>query len=106
MPAVTAKKAKNSNRGSKPGEHRGGRKKGTPNKVTIELKDAARRYTQDALDALVEVLADGSDAARVAAAREILDRGYGKASQVIGNDPDNPLPQSLIVMLRDATQGS
>jgi hypothetical protein len=34
-----AKLARSSNRGSKPGEHRGGRKKGTPNKLTRELKD-------------------------------------------------------------------
>jgi hypothetical protein len=27
-------------RGSKPGEHRGGRKKGTPNKLTAEVKAA------------------------------------------------------------------
>jgi hypothetical protein len=37
--ATTAKVAKNSNRGSKPGERRGGRKKGTPNKLTTALKD-------------------------------------------------------------------
>lgn len=36
---MTAKQASNSNRGSKPGEHRGGRKKGTPNKLTAALKD-------------------------------------------------------------------
>lgn len=36
---VTAKVARSSNRGSRPGERRGGRQKGTPNKVTAELKD-------------------------------------------------------------------
>lgn len=35
----TAKVAKSSNRGSKPGERRGGRQAGTPNKVTAQLKD-------------------------------------------------------------------
>ncbi len=33
------KVAKSSNRGSKPGEHRGGRKKGTPNKNTQAARD-------------------------------------------------------------------
>lgn len=37
--AATAKVARTSNRGSKPGERRGGRQKGTPNKVTGALKD-------------------------------------------------------------------
>ena len=36
---MTAKVAKASNRGSKPGEHRGGRAKGTPNKHTAAIKD-------------------------------------------------------------------
>jgi hypothetical protein len=97
--AMNAKIAKTSNRGSKPGERRGGRQKGVPNKVTAELKDLARQYTQDALDALVEVVRGESDAARVAAARELLDRGYGKASQVLGSDPDNPLPNIFSVNL-------
>lgn len=39
MAAQTAKVARKSNRGSKPGEHRGGRVKGTPNKITGQIKD-------------------------------------------------------------------
>lgn len=34
------KRASNPNRGSKPGERRGGRKKGTPNKLTRSFKEA------------------------------------------------------------------
>jgi hypothetical protein len=36
---MTAKVVRSSNRGSKPGERRGGRQKGVPNKVTGALKD-------------------------------------------------------------------
>ncbi len=89
--AETAKVAKASGRGSKPGEHRGGRVKGTPNKVTAPLKEIARQYTQQAIEALVGVLAGGEGippAAQVAAAKEILDRGYGKASTVLSGDED------------------
>lgn len=89
---MTAKVAKSSNRGSKPGERRGGRKKGTPNKATASLKDIAREYTAEAVEALVHVLRTESGAAKVSAAKEILDRGYGKASQVLSGDEDgNPL---------------
>jgi len=79
-------------RGSKPGERRGGRKKGTPNKATRELKELAREYTAAALATLKTVMeGSDSDAARVAAAREFLDRGYGKAAQaIIGGGPDDP----------------
>lgn len=71
-------------RGSKPGERRGGRQKGTPNKATRDLKELAREYTAEALTTLEEVMkASESDAARVAAAKELLDRGYGKAAQTV-----------------------
>lgn len=80
----SAKVAKKSNRGSRPGEHRGGRKKGTPNKATAEIKELAQQYTAQALEALVRVMEDGeSEAARVSAANAILDRGHGKPSQSI-----------------------
>lgn len=82
---------KSSNRGSKPGERRGGRVKGTPNKATASIRDIARQYTDEAVKALVGVLSDESAAARVAAAKEILDRGYGKATTVIGGDTENPI---------------
>ncbi len=86
------KVAKSSNRGSKPGERRGGRQKGVPNKATAELKDLARQYTCEALEALVKILRESeSDQAKVSAAREVLDRGYGKATTVIGGDASAPL---------------
>ena len=34
-----------------------------------------------------------NEQARIAAAKEILDRGYGKATQPLANDPENPLTQ-------------
>ncbi len=87
----TTKVAKRSNRGSKPGERRGGRKPGTPNKATASIRDIAREYTAQAVTALVEVLKGGEaipPAARVAAAKEILDRGYGKATTILAGDED------------------
>jgi len=76
--------------GRKPGTPKtGGRQKGTPNKATAALRDIARQYTEEAVEALVGILRDGeTDAAKVAAAKEILDRGYGKATTVIAGDED------------------
>lgn len=37
----------NPNRGSKPGERRGGRSPGTPNKVTQEFRETVRRLLED-----------------------------------------------------------
>jgi hypothetical protein len=68
-----------------------GRPKGVPNKATAEIKDLARAYGPEVLERLY-ALAKGaeSEQARVAACKEILDRGYGKPSQsvALGQDPD------------------
>ena len=63
----------------------GGRPKGVPNKATAEVKALAQQYTEDAIEALVSIMqgAKQPPAARVAAAKELLDRGHGRAPQAI-----------------------
>ncbi|NPS37551.1 hypothetical protein [Pseudomonas aeruginosa] len=70
----------------------GGRSKGTPNKATIDVKVLAQQYSEEAVKSLVEIMRDAEapHAARVAAAKDILDRGHGKATQPIAGDPDLP----------------
>lgn len=84
-------------RGSKPGERRGGRQKGVPNKATADIKAAAQEYTEEALTALAEVMRGDSPAARVAAANAILDRAYGKPKQSVDVDADVRASVSQIV---------
>ena len=60
-----------------------GRPAGALNRATKEqgarLAELAKTYTELAFNTLVDVAINGSsDAARVAAAKAILDRGYGK----------------------------
>lgn len=87
--------------GRKPGTPKtGGRQKGVPNKATRTLKEIAREYTAEAVEALVGVIRDGdSDAAKVSAARELLDRGYGKASTVLSGDEDGG-PLKMVTEIR------
>lgn len=69
----------------------GGRQKGTLNKATRDIRDAAQEYSEKALKALVGVMTSSdSDAARVAAANAILDRAHGKPAQAlkVGGDED------------------
>lgn len=74
------------------GQKTGGRTKGTPNKATQDIKALARSFTPKAMETLVALLGrDDSPAAQLGAARELLDRGYGKASQPIAGDDDAPL---------------
>lgn len=80
-------------RGSAPGERRGGRKKGTLNKVTAELKTIARQYAPQAMVELARLAQHaGSEVARVAAIKEIFDRGYGKAPQAMEHSGPNGGP--------------
>jgi hypothetical protein len=65
--------------GKRPGA---GRVKGVPNKSTKDIKALAQVHTPAALKTLVSIMgASESDAARVSAAKELLDRGYGKSPQ-------------------------
>lgn len=69
------------------GQKTGGRVKGTPNKATADVKAAAQVYTSEAVEALATIMRDSeSDAAKVAAIKEILDRGHGKARQALDVD--------------------
>lgn len=65
----------------------GGRQKGTPNKATADVKAVASQYTEEAVQTLAKIMRDSdSDAAKVAAVKEILDRAHGKARQALDVD--------------------
>lgn len=60
----------------------GGRQKGTPNKSTADIKALAQTYTSEAIDTLVALMRKAeTESAQVAAVKELLDRGHGKAVQ-------------------------
>lgn len=55
------------------------------------MKEAAQAFTDDALNTLADIMKNGqSEPARIAAAKELLDRGHGKATQPISGDDDAP----------------
>lgn len=52
-----------------------------------EIDGVAQRHARDAIEALVKLLFYGtSEAAKITAAKEILDRGYGKPAVDLGGD--------------------
>lgn len=98
---MTAKVVKSS-RGSAPGERRGGRKKGVPNKATAEIKAIAQPYSEKAIAVLAQIMQTGeSEAARVSAANSILDRAYGKPTQAVQHSDPNGDPIKTILELSD-----
>lgn len=64
-----------------------GRKAGQPNKISRELGEIAREYSERAISVLAQVMESGeSEQARIAAANALLDRGYGKPKQSMDID--------------------
>ena len=90
--------------GSKKGERRGGRKAGTPNKVTAELAALARVHTAEALATLVRIANDpeAPSAAQVAAANAVLDRGHGKPRQALEHGGDGGGAIQIILDAKDS----
>lgn len=76
---------------------------GSQNKATAEIKALAQVHGPDAIATLVKIMqgAKQPSASRVAAAKELLDRGYGKSVQSIeGGDPDKPINMALRIAFR------
>jgi hypothetical protein len=72
-----------------------GRKPGTPNKVTRDIREAASKHGAKALSAIVKLLKSPDEKVVAVAAREILDRAYGKSiqpSELTGKDGDPLIP--------------
>lgn len=87
-------------RGPKPGTVTkppgSGRKPGQKNRATLEIKELARAYGPKAIAELARLAgltnAAGSEneTTRVAAIKELIDRGYGRPTQPISGDDDEP----------------
>jgi hypothetical protein len=62
-------------------------------KSLTEIRSLARSHTRTAINVLVGIMRsnDATAAARVSAANAILDRGWGKATQPVGNGDDGAL---------------
>ncbi len=61
----------------------GGRKKGTPNKTTADIKAAFREHGQEFVRAVLKLTKSKDENVRLKALQICLDRGYGKAVQHI-----------------------
>ncbi|MGD9725273.1 MAG: hypothetical protein AB7R40_23510 [Nitrospiraceae bacterium] len=63
-------------------------------KAPTEIRSLARSHTESALKTLAGIMnePDAPHAARVSAANSLLDRGWGKAAQIIaGDENDGPV---------------
>ena len=87
------------------GQKTGGRRRGTPNRVTAELRGAAQQYTMQALEVLAHVAQHGeSESARVSAGCALLDRGHGRPTQAVNIGADSSLA-ALMARIDGRTRG-
>ena len=71
------------------GKKTGGRRKGTSNKATFDLKQALRKHGKELVTRLLELTQHTDPKIRLSALQAALDRGFGKAYQsmeVTGKD--------------------
>ena len=74
----------------------GGRKKGTPNKATADVKAAAQMHGPAMIAELARLATQAeSEAARVSAIGMLLDRGYGKSPQAITGPEGRDLQMNI-----------
>ena len=65
----------------------GGRRKGTPNKVSAAIREVALQHGPDAIQELVRLMKRAEkESVRIAACREILDRAYGRPRQTMEHE--------------------
>lgn len=80
-----------------------GRPRGGNNQNKLDLAELARTHTQSALDVLIAIMKNPAEvaAARVSSANSILDRGYGKAPQLLDlSNKDGTLSRPQTILLR------
>ena len=59
----------------------------------MQLQDQCRKWSRNIVQRLVRIVKEGSDQNAIAAAKELLDRGYGRPSQttLLGASDGGPL---------------
>lgn len=81
----------------------GGRQKGTPNKSASTIRELAKSFGPAALETVVAAMKSKRNTAtvRIAAAKEVLDRAYGRPTQTIGGDSEQPIIHDILVRFLD-----
>ncbi len=65
------------------GSKTGGRKKGTSNKATADLKGAFQTHGDELVKALLALTKSNDERVRLGAIQAALDRGWGRPSQAV-----------------------
>lgn len=79
----------------------GGSRKGVPNKATADVRALAQEYGEEAVASLAAIMRNGElpPAARVSAAKELLDRGYGKSKESVDLSGHIAMPAIPVIQI-------
>ncbi len=69
----------------------GGRKKGTPNKATAEIKATFQKHGDELVQALLALTRSDDERVRLGAIQAALDRGWGRPSQAVEGTLDGDM---------------
>ncbi len=76
-----------------------GRKKGTPNKTTRDIKAAFQKHDDDLVKALIVLTKSDDENVRLKAIQACLDRGHGKPPQAVEIGGKDGSPVTFIMNL-------
>ena len=88
-------------------EKSGGRTAGTPNRATAAIRALAGEHAETAITTLVSLMRDETTpaAARISAAKELLERGFGRSSSYVSLNLETPLsvlsPAEALAVIND-----
>jgi len=83
------------------GKKTGGRKPGSTNKTPKPIKELAAEHTPEALDEILRLMREAqNETTRLAAARDIIDRAYGKPTQSVEQTGKDGGPIQLVEIVR------
>lgn len=78
-----------------------GRKKGSVNKATADIKVLAQKHGPELIEKLLALTRSKDERVQAAAIKELLDRGYGRAAQPhTGADGEGPV-DIIVKVVRD-----
>lgn len=81
-----------------------GRKAGGTNTNSPDIKELCRKYAGECVESLINIARKSKhEGNRVAAINQILDRGFGKPSQSVVGNPEQPI--ELVVSWKRTPEG-
>src|SRR5215510_2469853 len=97
-------KIRGKNGGRRPGA---GRKKGTPNFMTRELKEICRQEAPTLVKELIRLATSAeSEAVRVASIKKMFERGFGRATQPIEGTMTYGVSEQLAELFKENASGT